>query len=201
MFFAEGTRSRDGRVKAFQDGAFRLAIETSTPVLPLAVDGTMNALPTQGWTFGRATCRVHVFEPIETAGLSLDDVPDAARARPPADHRRSRRVARRRRARGRRAGTCRRGGLAGGRRRVEERAAREVAALPRPDRRRTFDSRAGPCRVSRCPIAQLAERQFLDLEVQGSIPCRATNGPLRPRRGPFCVSVAFFLTPKLSSPA
>ena len=54
MFFAEGTRSRDGRVKAFQDGAFRLAVETQTPILPLAIDGTMNALPTQGWIFGRA---------------------------------------------------------------------------------------------------------------------------------------------------
>ena len=75
MFFAEGTRSRDGRVKAFQDGAFRLAVETQTPILPLAVDGTMNALPTQGWIFGRATCRVHVFEPVETAGLTVDDVP------------------------------------------------------------------------------------------------------------------------------
>ena len=75
MFFAEGTRSRDGRVRAFQDGAFRLAVETQTPVLPVALDGTMNALPTQGWLFGRATCRVHVFAPVETAGLTAADVP------------------------------------------------------------------------------------------------------------------------------
>ena len=75
MFFAEGTRSRDGRVRAFQDGAFRLAVETQTPVLPVALDGTMNALPTQGWLFGRATCRVHVFAPVETAGLTVADVP------------------------------------------------------------------------------------------------------------------------------
>jgi len=76
MFFAEGTRSRDGRVKAFQDGAFRLAIETGAPVLPLAIDGTMDALPKHGWTFGRAQCRVHVFPPVETAGLTLADVPE-----------------------------------------------------------------------------------------------------------------------------
>ena len=74
MFFAEGTRSRDGRVKAFQDGAFRLAIEAGVPVLPLAIDGTMNALPKHGWVFSRATCRVHVFAPVETAGLGLGDV-------------------------------------------------------------------------------------------------------------------------------
>ena len=76
MFFAEGTRSRDGRLKAFQDGAFRLAIETQTPVLPLAVDGTMNALPAQGWIFNPATCRLHVFPPIPTLGLTVDDVAD-----------------------------------------------------------------------------------------------------------------------------
>lgn len=75
MFFAEGTRSRDGRVKAFHDGAFRLAIAAGVPILPLAVDGTMNALPTDGWTFNAAHCRLHVFEPIETSGLTEDDVP------------------------------------------------------------------------------------------------------------------------------
>ncbi len=76
MFFAEGTRSRDGRLKAFQDGAFRLAIETQTHILPIAVDGTMNALPAQGWIFSPATCRVHVFPPVPTLGLTVDDVSD-----------------------------------------------------------------------------------------------------------------------------
>jgi 1-acyl-sn-glycerol-3-phosphate acyltransferase len=75
MFFAEGTRSRDGRLKAFQDGAFRLAIQTGVPVLPLAVDGTKDALPTLGWQFDAADVRLHVFEPIETAGLGEADVP------------------------------------------------------------------------------------------------------------------------------
>lgn len=75
MFFAEGTRSRDGRVKTFHDGAFRLAIAAGVPILPLAVDGTMNALPTDGWKFSAAHCRLHVFEPIETEGLTEHDVP------------------------------------------------------------------------------------------------------------------------------
>ena len=75
MFFAEGTRSRNGRVKAFRDGAFRLAIAAGVPILPLAVDGTMNALPTDGWQFSAAHCRLHVFEPISTTGLTEADVP------------------------------------------------------------------------------------------------------------------------------
>lgn len=80
MFFPEGTRSRDGRVRRFQDGAFRLAIEAGVPVLPLAVDGTSDALPKHGWKFGDVDCRIHVFEPVPTEGLGPDDVP-ALRAR------------------------------------------------------------------------------------------------------------------------
>lgn len=76
MFFAEGTRSKDGRLKRFFDGAFRLAVETGTPVLPLALDGTMGALPKHGWHFGEADVRLKVLDAIPTLGLTLDDVPE-----------------------------------------------------------------------------------------------------------------------------
>ncbi|MGB3544734.1 lysophospholipid acyltransferase family protein [Rubrivirga sp.] len=74
MFFAEGTRSRDGRVKRFYDGAFRLAIEAGVPVLPLAIDGTMDAIPKHGWRYNRADVRLDVLEPVPTTGLTLEDV-------------------------------------------------------------------------------------------------------------------------------
>lgn len=76
MFFAEGTRSKDGRLRRFFDGAFRLAIETGTPVLPLALDGTMGALPKHGWRFGDADVRLKVLDAIPTTGLTLADVPE-----------------------------------------------------------------------------------------------------------------------------
>ena len=75
MFFPEGTRSRDGRLKTFYDGAFLLAIEAGVPVLPLAIDGTMDALPKHGWQFGRADVRLDVLAPIPTGGLTEADVP------------------------------------------------------------------------------------------------------------------------------
>jgi 1-acyl-sn-glycerol-3-phosphate acyltransferase len=75
MFMPEGTRSKDGRVRRFQDGAFRLAIEAGVPVLPLAIDGTAGALPKHGWQFGQADVRLHVFAPVPTAGLTPDDAP------------------------------------------------------------------------------------------------------------------------------
>ena len=75
MFFPEGTRSRDGRLKRFYDGAFLLAVQAGVPVLPLAVDGTMGALPKHGWKFGRADVRLDVLPPVPTAGLTEADVP------------------------------------------------------------------------------------------------------------------------------
>lgn len=75
MIFPEGTRSVDGELHKFKSGAFRLAVETGTPILPLALDGTHSALNKGDWRFGVTDAEVRVLEPIDTAGLSLDDVP------------------------------------------------------------------------------------------------------------------------------
>jgi len=74
MVFPEGTRSASGEMGQFKDGAFRLAIEAGVPVLPLAVHGTRTALRKHDWRLGRAHARVRVLEPIETSGMTLDDV-------------------------------------------------------------------------------------------------------------------------------
>jgi 1-acyl-sn-glycerol-3-phosphate acyltransferase len=75
MIFPEGTRSRTADLLPFKDGAFRLAIEAGVPILPLAVSGTRTALPKDDWLFGRSVAEVRVLEPVETAGLTLADVP------------------------------------------------------------------------------------------------------------------------------
>lgn len=74
MIFPEGTRSRGGEMLPFKDGAFRLAIETGAPILPLVVAGTRDAMPRGSFVFGRSRAEVRVLEPIPTEGLSLDDV-------------------------------------------------------------------------------------------------------------------------------
>lgn len=83
MFFPEGTRSADGGVGRFHDGAFQLALRERVNVMPIAVDGSHDCLPKHSWQFGAArTIRVRVLPPIEIAGFAPGQVAalrDAAR--------------------------------------------------------------------------------------------------------------------------
>lgn len=74
MVFPEGTRSPDGSLLPFSNGPFRLALETGTPVLPLAVVGSRRALRKGSLVFGRATADVAVLEPEPVEGWGTDDV-------------------------------------------------------------------------------------------------------------------------------
>lgn len=84
MFFPEGTRSADGGVGRFHDGAFRLALREQVNVIPVAVDGSHACLPKHSWRFGAArTIRVRVLPPIEVARFRPDQTAalrDAARS-------------------------------------------------------------------------------------------------------------------------
>jgi 1-acyl-sn-glycerol-3-phosphate acyltransferase len=75
ILFPEGTRSTTSDMLPFKDGAFRLAVESGLPILPLAVSGTSTALRKHDWRFGRARAEVRVLPPIETSGLTMKDVP------------------------------------------------------------------------------------------------------------------------------
>jgi 1-acyl-sn-glycerol-3-phosphate acyltransferase len=74
MIFPEGTRSRGEELLPFKDGAFRLALETGAPILPIVVAGTRDAMAKGRYRFQRARAIAKVLPPIETTGLSLDDV-------------------------------------------------------------------------------------------------------------------------------
>ncbi|MCI0571373.1 MAG: 1-acyl-sn-glycerol-3-phosphate acyltransferase [Myxococcaceae bacterium] len=75
MMFPEGTRSPDGELLPFRDGAFQLAIEAQVPVLPVAVAGTRQCRPKGSLWFGQARARVRMLEPIPTSGMTLADLP------------------------------------------------------------------------------------------------------------------------------
>jgi 1-acyl-sn-glycerol-3-phosphate acyltransferase len=83
LFFPEGTRTRDGRLQAFKDGAFELAVEHGVPLIPIAVHGTGRALPKHGMVLrGNVDCHVEVLEPLDPAAHEgVDDLRDEARRR------------------------------------------------------------------------------------------------------------------------
>ena len=72
IIFPEGTRSADGKLGAFKDGAFRLALNSGAQVIPIAVCGTRKALPKHSWKFGFTRALVAVGTPIPTKGRARD---------------------------------------------------------------------------------------------------------------------------------
>jgi 1-acyl-sn-glycerol-3-phosphate acyltransferase len=78
LFFPEGTRSQDGSLGEFREGAFRLAIEAGVDVLPLAIVGAAGSLPKHSFLFHPATATLVVLAPESTAGLSAADAPRLA---------------------------------------------------------------------------------------------------------------------------
>jgi len=69
LFFAEGTRSLDGRLQAFKKGAFRLAIEQQLPVLPVTLLGTRDILPAKTLRLFPGRGRMIIHPAIETKGM------------------------------------------------------------------------------------------------------------------------------------
>ena len=52
VLFAEGTRTRDGKLQKFKRGAFTLAIKSGIPIVPVTINNTFTILP-------RGSLRVH----------------------------------------------------------------------------------------------------------------------------------------------
>ena len=66
MMFPEGTRSPNGKMRAFKSGAFELALRARSPVQPILIQGTANALPKRGFLLqGRHPIRITVLDPIQ----------------------------------------------------------------------------------------------------------------------------------------
>lgn len=74
MFFPEGTRESDGKLKPFKKGAAVFAIQAGVPIVPMAVSGTRLILPKGSLAirWGKRAALV-IGEPILTQGLTVDD--------------------------------------------------------------------------------------------------------------------------------
>ena len=73
LFFAEGTRSLDGRLRPFKKGAFRIAASQQLPILPVTLIGTGEVLPAKTLRLFPGRVRVVIHPPI----APVPDNPDA----------------------------------------------------------------------------------------------------------------------------
>jgi 1-acyl-sn-glycerol-3-phosphate acyltransferase len=72
MLFPEGTRSKSGKLLPFKSGAFRLAVETGVPVLPIAVHGTARGMPKGGPWVNPCRATARLLDPVDSAAYGLE---------------------------------------------------------------------------------------------------------------------------------
>jgi 1-acyl-sn-glycerol-3-phosphate acyltransferase len=73
LIFPEGTRSRTDDLLPFKKGGFIMAIKAQAPIVPVAIQGGRAAMQRGSRVIQPVTISVRMGEPIETAGLRLDD--------------------------------------------------------------------------------------------------------------------------------
>jgi len=76
--YPEGTRNRTNEpLKKFHDGAFRLATETGTAIIPAVIFNTRKVLPAgKGLFFCPHRLEMHFLAPVETANKTTDQLRD-----------------------------------------------------------------------------------------------------------------------------
>ncbi len=75
MFFAEGTRSFDGKVGKFKKGGFIIAIQRGLPILPVTVNGSHKFMPDKNtMAFYPGPIEVVIGDPIETSMYTKETI-------------------------------------------------------------------------------------------------------------------------------
>lgn len=77
LIFAEGTQNRTKEIlQPFHDGAFRIAVDTQRPILPMVVIGAGRLMPPGTINLRPGLIRIYVGDEIPTEGLSTNEVKD-----------------------------------------------------------------------------------------------------------------------------
>lgn len=77
LIFPEGTRSKDGQVKRFKEGAFLLAQQAKVPILPVVIEGSKDIFPSPAVINLRQKLQIKVLDPIpvdQVLSTSLADL-------------------------------------------------------------------------------------------------------------------------------
>lgn len=73
FFFAEGTRSLDGRLQKFKKGGVMLALKAKLPIVPITIIGSYELLPKNAIRVKPGVVRVIISDPIDTKDYTEDD--------------------------------------------------------------------------------------------------------------------------------
>ncbi|XP_043575661.1 1-acyl-sn-glycerol-3-phosphate acyltransferase beta [Chiloscyllium plagiosum] len=74
--FPEGTRNHDGNMLPFKRGAFHLAIQAQVPIIPVVFSSYNDFYNRAEKRFTSGKCIVQILPPMETRGMTTDNVPD-----------------------------------------------------------------------------------------------------------------------------
>lgn len=76
LIFAEGTQNRSNEVlQPFHDGAFRIAVDTQQPILPIVIIGAGKLMPPGKAYIEHGKVKIVVGKEIETQQLTHKDIP------------------------------------------------------------------------------------------------------------------------------
>jgi 1-acyl-sn-glycerol-3-phosphate acyltransferase len=65
VFFPEGTRSPDGRMRDFKKGGFMMALDMGLPILPMSISFSRHVLPGRTLKLLPGYIRIQVQDPID----------------------------------------------------------------------------------------------------------------------------------------
>ncbi len=74
VIFAEGSRTRTGKLGAFKRGAFTMAADLHLPVVPITIKGAYDVLPTNSFLIKPGTIELIFHEPIDTQNLTTGNL-------------------------------------------------------------------------------------------------------------------------------
>ena len=76
LIFPEGTQNRSQEIlQPFYEGAFRIAIETQQPVLPMVIIGAGKLMPPRQFIIRPGKIKIRVLPEISTEGMGFKDLP------------------------------------------------------------------------------------------------------------------------------
>ncbi len=74
IFFPEGTRTRDGKLLDFKKGAFRFAMATGIPILPVTIKDSINILPADSIDVSPGSASIIIHPPINMDNRSIEEL-------------------------------------------------------------------------------------------------------------------------------